>query len=155
MVSFHQMKRRHQFPKPTDVCVLDPDHDHDRIVLRSRLYHRAIAEKLLHDPSLFQIAQNNLKRWMDAEIQRNGSPAHAHKEWADIFRSKTQSEILEILTSETYDAERLRSSAPFRGVLTEKETFLNSEISRWLSRLSESTFAKIWENPLDAAYDKP
>ncbi len=115
------MKRHYQFPKASDVCVLNPDHDHDRIVLRSRLSHQAIAEKLRRDPSLFEVAQANLKRWMDAEIQRNGFPAHAHKEWADIFRSKTRAEILEILTSETYDADRLRSSAPFCGILTEQE----------------------------------
>lgn len=39
-------------------------------------------------------------------------------------------------------------------IVEDGETFLNGEMSRWLSRLSESTFAKIWDNPLDAAYDK-
>ena len=30
----------------------------------------------------------------------------------------------------------------------------DGELSRWLARLSESTFARVWDNSLDADYDK-
>ena len=115
------MKGRFQFPKSTDRCILNPAHDHDRIVFRSRLYHRLISDKLRQNSDLFLVARNNLRRWMNAEIARNGFPSHAYREWADIFRKKTHEEILEILTSDTYDADRLRSSTPFCGILTEGE----------------------------------
>ena len=39
-------------------------------------------------------------------------------------------------------------------VADDGETLSEGEASRWLSRLSEASFMKIWDNPLDAAYDK-
>lgn len=34
------------------------------------------------------------------------------------------------------------------------EALSDEELSRWLSQLSESSFAQVWDNPLDAAYDR-
>jgi len=34
------------------------------------------------------------------------------------------------------------------------ESFSDNELSRSLSRLSEPAFAKVWDNTLDAEYDK-
>jgi hypothetical protein len=34
------------------------------------------------------------------------------------------------------------------------ESFAEEDLSRWVSRLSEPAFAKIWDNPRDAEYDK-
>lgn len=34
------------------------------------------------------------------------------------------------------------------------ESFSDDDLSRWLVRLSESSFAKVWDNPRDAEYDK-
>jgi hypothetical protein len=30
----------------------------------------------------------------------------------------------------------------------------NADISRWCTEAAQSSFAKIWDNPLDAEYDK-
>ena len=34
------------------------------------------------------------------------------------------------------------------------ESFSEHELSQWFSRLSEPAFAKVWDNTLDAEYDK-
>ena len=39
-------------------------------------------------------------------------------------------------------------------VADDRETLSEGEVNRWLTRLSESVFVRIWDNPLDAAYDK-
>ena len=39
-------------------------------------------------------------------------------------------------------------------VAEEGETFSEDDLSRWCLRLSEPAFAKVWDNALDADYDK-
>jgi hypothetical protein len=39
-------------------------------------------------------------------------------------------------------------------VAEEGETFSGDDLTRWLSRLSEPAFAKVWDNNRDAEYDK-
>jgi hypothetical protein len=39
-------------------------------------------------------------------------------------------------------------------VAEEGETFSDDDLSRWFLRLSEPTFAKVWDNARDAEYDK-
>jgi hypothetical protein len=40
-------------------------------------------------------------------------------------------------------------------VAEERETFSDDDLSRWFLRLSEPAFAKVWDNPRDADYDRP
>jgi hypothetical protein len=39
-------------------------------------------------------------------------------------------------------------------VAEEGETCSDDELSRWVLRLSEPAFAKVWDNARDAEYDK-
>ena len=39
-------------------------------------------------------------------------------------------------------------------VAEEGESFSDADVSQWFMRLSEPVFAKVWDNALDAEYDK-
>jgi len=89
---------------------------HARIDQRSLAMHRAIAEKLRADPSLLDIAHDNLRRWMAA-------PGHSQpyfKQWLQIL-SRPLPEICAIITEDSEKMTALRQCAPFAGVLTPKE----------------------------------
>ena len=83
--------------------------------------HRAIAEKMLTDSEgILKIARDNLERWL-------ASPAFAVRgrrallEWKEIIDNSAPEEIIRIITAETDEGQRLRSSSPFAGVLTDQE----------------------------------
>jgi hypothetical protein len=86
------------------------------IDLFNLMLHRAVAEKLRQDAKgVLQIARNNLNRWLD----KNKNSALL--EWQKIFETHTTGEIIRIITQDTDEGQRLRSSSPFAGVLTEAE----------------------------------
>jgi hypothetical protein len=79
------------------------------------MLHRAVAEKLRKNPdTVLRIARNNLKKW----LQNNDS---ALLEWRNILETKTPEEIIKIISQDTDEGQRLRSSSPFAGVLSETE----------------------------------
>lgn len=84
---------------------------------RALAMHRLIAEKLRRDPSLLAVAQANIARW-----KSTASPSALARleEWEAILRQPLES-ILEVLTSESEEATRLRQSSPFCGILTPAE----------------------------------
>ncbi len=50
---------------------------------------------------------------------------------------------------------KLKPNTNVKVIVAEKaESVEEGDLSQWLSGLSESTFASVWDNPLDAAYDK-
>ncbi len=109
-------------PSPNDIYVPDPSKcDHDRIVLISRHMDAIIAERLRLHPEYLSIAKTNLERWMAFQKKRGTPYARVFLEWEKILSEKTIDEIIQLLLSETQDADRLRSSSPFCGVLTEEE----------------------------------
>lgn len=80
------------------------------------MLHRAVAEKLRQDAKpVLQIARNNLNRW----LKKNENSALL--EWKKIFETRTPEEIIKIITQDTDEGQRLRSSSPFAGVLREAE----------------------------------
>jgi hypothetical protein len=85
------------------------------------MLHRAVAEKLRRDESaVLRIARGNLERWLGSEsFAGNGRAALV--EWREILENKSAAEIIGIITQETDEGQRLRSSSPFAGVLTETE----------------------------------
>lgn len=84
--------------------------------LLSLMVHRLAAERLRSDPRLIEIAKANLKRWL------NQTPAvGAWLEWEKILESESLENILKIITAETDESQRLRSSSPFAGVISEEE----------------------------------
>ena len=77
-----------------------------------------VAAKIRRNPSLVNIAKENLRRW----IERDGGFVHpAHAEWLDILQFLEPSELADFIESETPKANRLRQSTPFTGILSEDE----------------------------------
>ncbi len=79
------------------------------------MLHTSVAEKLRLNPNeVLQIARDNLKRWL-----KNENPALL--EWQEILEIHSPAEIIKIITQDTDEGQRLRSSSPFVGVLSEAE----------------------------------
>jgi len=80
------------------------------------MFHRALAKKLRRDEKrVLQIARNNLNRW----LKKNKS--FALLEWREILETHTPNKIIKVISQDTDEGQRLRSSSPFAGVLTEAE----------------------------------
>jgi hypothetical protein len=78
---------------------------------------RRIAEKVRRDPALMRIPHANLRRWR----KRLGDWPPALREWDKILRENPLERVLEILTQNNDEGQRLRQSDPFVGILTETE----------------------------------
>ena len=88
----------------------------------SLVLHRAVAEKMLtNEDGVLRIARENLERWLGSESFSSGPERRALLEWKQILDARPTNEIRMIITSETDDGQRLRSSSPFAGVLSLKE----------------------------------
>jgi hypothetical protein len=75
-----------------------------------------IAEKILRDPRVLEIARGNLKRWGTL----NGASA-TNSEWARLLEEGNARAIVIALLRVDEEGMRLRSSSPFAGVLDEAE----------------------------------
>ena len=83
--------------------------------LFSLMLHTSVSEKLRLNPNeVLQIARDNLNRWLKNENS-------ALLEWQQILDNRTPEEIIKIITQDTDEGQRLRSSSPFVGVLSESE----------------------------------
>lgn len=101
--------------------------DHQLIDARSLALHRLVADKLAADPSLLDVARDNLQRWRE---QDGGLPS-ALGEWEALLGGKLD-DITAVLTERSERASRLRQSSPFAGVLTdaERRTIYESHTAR-------------------------
>lgn len=82
------------------------------------LYHRVVAERLRERPERVVFhARQNLRRWM-AEGGTDGGERLTLEEWQQILDSSSVARLIEIITEESDEGQRLRSSSPFVGVLT-------------------------------------
>ncbi len=87
----------------------------------SLMLHRVVAEKMIvHEAEVLQIARKNLDRWLKSESFADGK-GFALLEWQKILENSTPEEIGKIITEDTDEGQRLRSSSPFAGVLSETE----------------------------------
>lgn len=85
-----------------------------RVLERTKL----VVAKIDADPSLVRIGVENLERW----LKRTGDrPNRCHEEWMYLISERPWSELRAMLLEESDEGQRLRSSAPFAGVLTEEE----------------------------------
>lgn len=84
---------------------------------RSKALHREIAKKMRNEPSLWDIPKKNLARW---KKMKGGLP-YALIEWEHILNANTKEQILAILESDSEESNRLRSSSPFVGILSQSE----------------------------------
>ncbi len=84
--------------------------------------HRRIAEKLRMDPRAVLVAANeNLDRWLSKTSFASGPERQSLLEWKAILERSSPSEIGSIITAESDEGQRLRSSSPFAGILNETE----------------------------------
>jgi len=78
--------------------------------------HRAVAFRLRSNPHLIRQAETNLQKWLN----RNPN-TQAWLEWRTILEKESLENILKIITAETDEGQRLRSSSPFAGLVSAKE----------------------------------
>ena len=89
--------------------------------LFSLTLHTKVAEKmLLHEIQVLRIANNNLERWLKSE-SFDGNERNTLLEWQEVLEKCTPEQIRKIIIEDTDEGQRLRSSSPFVGVLSEEE----------------------------------
>ena len=91
---------------------------HPEIDRRTLERTKLVVAKVDADPSLIELAVANLKRWM---ARTNGAPNGCDIEWMKLLAEKPWDELRTALLEESDEGQRLRSSLPFTGVLTEQE----------------------------------
>ena len=96
---------------------MPPKLSHQWIDLVDLAMHRAIARKIRREPKLFRRAQRTLARW---EKAKRACPPPL-REWKQILRDNEMSAVLRLITRADEEGNRLRSTAPFCGILTERE----------------------------------
>ena len=90
---------------------------HPHIDRRSLEMARLVVEKIDANPSLFRIGHENLQRW--SRVRGGGLPP-CREEWKELLK-RPWHRIREILLDESDEGQRLRSSHPFVGLVSEKE----------------------------------
>lgn len=97
---------------------MERSHDpHTRRDAEKLRFHRAIAERLRKDPeAALAIARRNLARW-----QATMGPMPYYKEWEEILETRSVSDLIDMITGDDEQGQRLRQSTPFVGVVTAEE----------------------------------
>ncbi len=99
---------------------ISPD-SHQFIDFVNLVYHREVAARLLANPeAVLSKARSNLQRWL-AGYAPGEADARCLEEWQSLFDSKTVPELIAIITEDSDEGQRLRSSTPFAGVLSLEE----------------------------------
>ena len=83
--------------------------------------HQAVAERLRTEPAaVLRIARDNLKRWLSSGAFDRAERS-ALFEWQEILIEGRPETIISIITADSDEGQRLRSSSPFAGVLSSRE----------------------------------
>lgn len=90
---------------------------HQWIDLIDLAMHRAIARKIRREPKLFKRAGRTLARW---EKAKRACPPPL-REWKEILRNNDMNAVLRLITRPDEEGNRLRSTAPFCDILSQKE----------------------------------
>jgi len=96
---------------------IPPVGSHQWIDLVDLAMHRAIARKIRREPKLFGRAKRTLTRWEKVK----GACPPPLREWKEILRHNDMPAVLRIITRADQEGDRLRSTAPFCGILTQRE----------------------------------
>jgi hypothetical protein len=97
---------------------------HERLDRRSLAMHRLIADKIRAEPELFEIASQNIERWM----RTSGRHDHLLLTWSRLLRLGMTA-ALAVATEDSERATELRQSTPFAGVLSPQERW--SFLRKW------------------------
>ncbi len=83
----------------------------------SLLLHREIAARIRRNPGeVLRVAEENLNRWLAAQ----GDVA-ALLEWKNLLETCAPEKLARIITQNNNEGQRVRSSSPFAGVLSQIE----------------------------------
>jgi DNA-directed RNA polymerase specialized sigma subunit len=93
---------------------------HDLIDRRSLELNRLVAEKIRRQPELMDLVRGRLDRTL-SEPRLSESCKDALREWQVILSTHSLNEVLEILTEDSDEGQRLRQSTPFTGILNQRE----------------------------------
>jgi hypothetical protein len=96
---------------------LPPVRSHEWLDLVDLAMHRAIVRKIRRKPKLYGRARRTLARW--ESVGRACAPNLS--EWKEILSKNDMSTVLRILVRMDNEGQRLRSTAPFTGILTPGE----------------------------------
>ena len=83
---------------------------------RSVAYHRVIAERLLQQPEVLEMARRRVQSWLST----SSSPRFYAQKWAEVLQ-RDPSSIAAFLVERSELADELRQSTPFAGALTPQE----------------------------------
>ena len=78
--------------------------------------HRVVAHRLITNPQLMKKAESNLDNWLSVNPDEP-----AWLEWKQILANESVENIIKIITADTDEGQRMRSSSPFAGLLTKQE----------------------------------
>src|ERR1041384_7185090 len=93
-----------------------PVKSHQWIDLVDLAMHRAIARKIRRESKLYSRARRTLARW--EKVKRACPPPL--REWKMILAENDMNTVLRIITRADEEGDRLRSTAPFCGILTQR-----------------------------------
>lgn len=93
---------------------------HDRIDRRSLELHRLVAEKIRQQPELMDFVREKLNRSL-SEPRLSESCKDALREWHTLLTCRSTEEVLDIITEDSEEGQRLRHSTPFSGILSQPE----------------------------------
>ena len=79
---------------------------------------RLLVAKIDADPRLLQVAMENLEHWRD---EHGGSRPQCLDLWEHIFANETWEQIRRRLLEQSDEGQRIRTSHPFAGILTQEE----------------------------------
>ena len=96
---------------------LPPKLSHQWIDLVDLAMHRAIARKIRREPKLYKRASRRLAHW--EKVKRACPPPL--REWKQILRDNDMKTVLRLITRPDEEGNRLRSTAPFCGILSDAE----------------------------------
>ena len=89
---------------------------HPHIDARALDMARIVVERIDANRSLINVAHENLMRWR----RLHGTLSRAQQEWEQILK-RPWNEVRAILLDESDEGQRLRSSHPFVGIVSEEE----------------------------------
>jgi len=89
---------------------------HEWLEQRSLALHVEIAKMIREKPELMDQVKATLQRW----IRQDGEVTMVRAEWDNILKTSTIEEVLKLITRDNEEAQRLRKSSPFTGILPQE-----------------------------------
>lgn len=93
---------------------------HDFIDKRSLELHWLVAEKIRQQPELMDFVREKLHCSL-SESRLSDSCKDALREWQTILSCLPLNEVLDLITQDSDEGQRLRHSTPFSGILSQRE----------------------------------